>query len=354
MRTDDFDYHLPEELIAQRPAPRGTSRLLVVPVDGAVRHCAVADLPDLLRSGDLLVVNDTKVIPARLFARRHPGAGRCELLLLERLSVREWRALGRPAKRLGPGRRLDLEGTDLSAEVVARRDDGLVVRFDEPVEPHLSRAGHVPLPPYIRRDDEASDRETYQTIFARHEGAVAAPTAGLHFTQKLLQELEARGVEQARVTLHVGPGTFRPVSAEHVGDHVMDEERYHVPDGTAAAVAACRRRGGRVVAVGTTVVRTLESAAEADGTVTAGGSRTRLFITPGYRFRVVDALLTNFHLPKSTLLMLVSALAGRDQILSAYTEAVEEKYRFYSYGDAMWLEKQPDPTVPFQPNGDEL
>ena len=341
MRTDDFDYHLPEELIAQRPAPRGTSRLLVVPATGEERHRNIADLPEVLRDGDLLVVNDTKVIPARLFVRRRPGGGRCELLLLERVGVREWRALGRPAKRLGPGRRLDLEGAPLAAEIVERSDDGVVVRFDEPVEPFLEQAGHVPLPPYIRRDDEASDRRTYQTIFAHHEGAVAAPTAGLHFTPELMDRLQSLGVETTRVTLHVGPGTFRPVSAGRIEDHAMDEERYHVPAAAAEAIEACRRRGGRVVAVGTTVVRTLESAAPDDdsGTVRAESSRTRLFITPGFHFRVVDALLTNFHLPKSTLLMLASAFAGQKQVLEAYSDAVEQTYRFYSYGDAMWLEK---------------
>ena len=339
MRTDDFDYHLPEELIAQRPAPRGTSRLLVVGASGTARHRTIADLPGLLRQGDLLVVNDTKVIPARLFGRRRPGGGRCELLLLERIGVREWRALGRPAKRLQPGRMLDVEGTELAAEILEQGEEHLTVRFDEAVEPHLERAGHVPLPPYIRRDDEASDRRSYQTIFARHEGAVAAPTAGLHFTPELMDELATLGVEQTQVTLHVGPGTFRPVSSERVEDHAMDEERYHVPEEAAAAVEACRRRGGRVVAVGTTVVRTLESAARADGSVEAGSSRSRLFITPGYRFRVVNALLTNFHLPKSTLLMLVSALAGQAHVLAAYAEAVERGYRFYSYGDAMFLER---------------
>lgn len=348
MRTDDFDYHLPDELIAQRPAPRGTSRLLVVPAgaghEPAIHHRTIADIPGLLRAGDLLVVNDTKVIPARLFARRRPGGGRCELLLLERVGVCEWRALGRPAKRLGPGRRLDLEGTELAAEIVERTDDGVLVRFDEPVEPHLELAGHVPLPPYIRRDDETADRHLYQTVFARHEGAVAAPTAGLHFTEELLAELADRGVERTQVTLHVGPGTFRPVSSERLEDHAMDEERYDVPADAAAAIEACRRRGGRVVAVGTTVVRTLESAARAhpidsERLVESGSSRTRLFITPGFRFGVVDALLTNFHLPRSTLLMLVSALAGRERVLHAYTEAVKQKYRFYSYGDAMWLER---------------
>ena len=344
MRTDDFDYHLPEELIAQRPAPRGSSRLLVVSATAENRHRKVGDLPMLLRPGDLLVVNDTKVIPARLYARRLPGGGRCELLLLERLGVRRWRALGRPAKRLPPGRRLDIEGSPLSAEIVDRTGDGVIVRFDEPVEPHLEQAGHVPLPPYIRRADEVEDHRTYQTIFARHEGAVAAPTAGLHFTPELVSDLQRVGVESTRVTLHVGPGTFRPVSVERIADHTMDEERYHVPEVAAAAIEACRRRGGRVVAVGTTVVRTLESAARVEsdqlGTVRPETSRTRLFITPGFRFRVVDALLTNFHLPKSTLLMLVSAFAGRESVLEAYSDAVKNNYRFYSYGDAMWLERR--------------
>ncbi|MEM9554405.1 MAG: tRNA preQ1(34) S-adenosylmethionine ribosyltransferase-isomerase QueA [Acidobacteriota bacterium] len=341
MRTDDFDYSLPDDAIAQRPAPRGTSRLLVLdePPDSTARHRRVADLPELLRAGDLLVVNDTRVVPARLFGRR-PGGGRAELLLLEKTAPREWQALARPAKRLRPGVRVTIDDAPATAEILGRDGEMTRLRFDVEIEPHLDTAGHVPLPPYIQRADDAADRTTYQTVFARHDGAVAAPTAGLHFDDVLLERLAAAGVERASVTLHVGPGTFRPVTADEVAEHRMDAERYDVPAATAAAIEATRRRGGRIVAVGTTVVRTLEAAARAArGTsgegVAAGAGRTELFLKPGDDFLVVDLLLTNFHLPRSTLLMLVSALAGRERVLTAYGEAVERGYRFYSYGDAM-------------------
>lgn len=350
MLTRDFDFDLPDDRIAQEPAPRGESRLLVLdaPPGSAERHRRVADLPELLLPGDLLVVNDTRVIPARLYGRRLiPGSedegGRVELLLVEKVdeAANEWEALARPGKKAKPGTRLRFgDGPDfwLSAEVTARLEDGRHrVRFSAPVEPHLERLGHVPLPPYIKRADRPEDRERYQTVFATNPGAVAAPTAGLHFTPEILDRLAARGVETARVTLHVGIGTFKPVTADLVHEHVMDEERYEVPEATAAAIAETRARGGRVVAVGTTTVRTLESAADEDGTVHPGAGRTGLFIVPGYRFRVVDALLTNFHLPRSTLLMMVSAFAGRERVLAAYEEAVAEGYRFYSYGDAMLM-----------------
>jgi S-adenosylmethionine:tRNA ribosyltransferase-isomerase len=351
--TRSFDFHLPDERIAQEPAPRGESRLLVLaaPPGSAGRHRRIADLPELLSPGDLLVVNDTRVIPARLFGRRLLAdggeGGRVELLLIERVDRRgasggtDWEALARPGRKAAPGARFRFED-GLEVEVVARLGDGRrLVRFSEPVEPHLERLGHVPLPPYVKRPDRPEDRQRYQTVFAREPGAIAAPTAGLHFTLELLERLAARGVETARVTLHVGIGTFKPVTAELVHEHVMDEERYEVPEATAAAIAEARRRGGRVVAVGTTVVRTLESAARDDrpGEVAAGAGRTGLFIYPGFRFRVADALLTNLHLPRSTLLMLVSAFAGRERVLAAYREAVEQGYRFYSYGDAMLTER---------------
>lgn len=348
MLLRDFDYSLPDDRIAQEPAPRGESRLLVLDAEGGGRHRRVSDLPDLLHPGDLLVVNDTRVIPARLFGRRvtEEGGegGRVEILLVERVEGGlhrdcEWEALAKPGRKARPGTRLRFEG-GLSAEVLTKLGDGRHrVRFSEPVEPWLDRLGHVPLPPYIKRPDRPEDRDRYQTVFADRPGAVAAPTAGLHLTPELLRRLEARGVPTARVTLHVGIGTFKPVTAELVHEHVMDEERYEVPEGTAAAVREVRRRGGRVVAVGTTVVRTLETAARDDGAVEAGAGRTGLFIYPGFRFRAVDALLTNFHLPRSSLLMLVAAFAGRERVLAAYREAIEEGYRFYSYGDAMLAQR---------------
>jgi len=341
--TRDFSYDLPEESIAQEPAPRGESRLLVLNEEGPGRHRQVGDLPQLLRPGDLLVLNDTRVIPARLFGQRQEG-GKTEVLLVEKVGDREWEALVRPGRRARPGTEIAFEG--LTAEVVEKRADGRHrLRFSEPVEPHLDRLGHVPLPPYIRRPDRESDRERYQTVYARHPGAVAAPTAGLHFTADLLEEIAGAGIGIARVTLHVGLGTFKPVSAERVEDHRMESERYEVGEETAEAVQRTRAAGGRIVAVGTTVVRTLESAALAGGgEVRPGRGATELFITPGFRFQAVDVLLTNFHLPRSTLLMLVSAFAGRERVLAAYEEAIREGYRFYSYGDAMLAQRLTKPS----------
>jgi S-adenosylmethionine:tRNA ribosyltransferase-isomerase len=363
--TRDFDFDLPAASIAQEPAPRGESRLLVLDRQGAERHRQVRDLPALLRSGDLLVLNDTRVLPARLFGRRakepgqggeeaggpETGGGRIELLLVEKTGPREWDVLAKPGRRTRPGTVIEL-APGLTAEVLAKagddRDGRHRVRFSEEVEPHLERIGHVPLPPYIKRPaatNEAGDRAAYQTVYAREAGAIAAPTAGLHFSEALLAELRAVGVEIAAVTLHVGIGTFKPVTAELVHEHRMERERYTVPEETAAALEAVRRRGGRVVAVGTTVVRTLEAAAlevpVGYGEVRAGAGATDLFIVPGFRFQVADVLLTNFHLPRSTLLMLVSAFAGRERVLAAYREAVAAGYRFYSYGDAMLAERTP-------------
>ncbi len=338
MLTRDFDYELPSEAIAERPAPRGESRLLVLDAEGDARHAKIRDLPSLLRAGDLVVVNDTRVIPARLFASSPNDPRPIELLLVERVAATEWEALAKPGKRARTGAQLSLEG-GIGVEVIAvRADDGRrVVRFSEPIEPHLDRLGHIPLPPYIHREDDAEDRERYQTVFAREPGAIAAPTAGLHFSETLFSELAAAGVGTATVTLHVGIGTFKPVTAELIHEHRMESERWVVPETTAEAIARTRERGGRVVAIGTTVVRTLESAAIAGGGfVRAGSGKTELFITPGFEFRAVDALLTNFHLPKSTLLMLVSAFAGRERALAAYAEAIAAGYRFYSYGDAMF------------------
>jgi len=403
--TRDFDYSLPAEAIAQQPAPRGASRLLVLDREGEARHRRIAELPALLRPGDLLVVNDTRVLQARLFGRIAgggpvgtggiPAAPReVELLLVERLSEREWEVLARPGRRARPGAVIEISdprggasaggggeragigagiggavggssggGEDSAvgaggpvarassvasgvfAEVVALSGDGRRrVRFSEPIEPHLERLGHVPLPPYIRRPDQPADRERYQTVYARRPGAIAAPTAGLHFSNELLEALAAAGVERAALTLHVGIGTFKPVTAPLVSDHRMDRERYEIPAETAAAVSRARTGGRRVVAVGTTVVRALEAAATAadGGEVPAGAGATDLFITPGFRFQIVEALLTNFHLPRSTLLMLVSAFAGRERVLAAYQEALSLGYRFFSYGDAMLVERAPD------------
>jgi S-adenosylmethionine:tRNA ribosyltransferase-isomerase len=354
VNVSDFDYVLPPERIAQEPAsPRDAARLLAhhLRADRS-EHRHVRDLDALLAPGDLLVVNDTRVRCARLVGRRASG-GAVELLLLEREGARRWRALARPAARLKPGERLELEGGALLATLVGRRraPDGdpepewrleLDVPAGEDVEVALERHGRMPLPPYIRRPrgedpQRDADRESYQTLFAREPGAVAAPTAGLHFTPALLERLATRGVERASVTLHVGEGTFKPVTSEDTEDHVMHAESYTLPQATVEAVERCRTRGGRVVAVGTTCVRTLESCADEQGRLRAGSGTTRLFLVPGARFRVVDALLTNFHLPRSTLLMLVSAFAGHERVLRLYREAVEQGYRFYSYGDAMLL-----------------
>jgi len=341
--TRDFDYELPPERIAQRPAPRGASRLLVLDREGPERHRHVRDLPEILRPGDLLVINDTRVIPARLFGRR-AGGGQIEILLTGKAGDRDWDALVKPGRRARPGTVFTLD-EGLTAEVIEKEETGRHrLRFSEPIEPHLERLGHMPLPPYIQREDEAEDRERYQTVWAKNPGAIAAPTAGLHFTRELLDQLTAAGIEIAEVTLHVGLGTFKPVTAERVEDHRMETERWQVGETTAAAIRRTRERGGRVVAIGTTVVRTLESAALAGkGQVQAGSGATELFITPGFQFRVVDVLLTNFHLPKSTLLMLVSAFAGREQVLAAYEEAIREGYRFYSYGDAMLAHRSSRP-----------
>ncbi|HVP68576.1 MAG TPA: tRNA preQ1(34) S-adenosylmethionine ribosyltransferase-isomerase QueA [Anaeromyxobacteraceae bacterium] len=339
MRVDELDYELPQDLIAQAPAePRDTSRLLALPRrDGAPRHLRFADLPDLLEPGDLLVLNDSRVIPARLVGRKASG-GRCEVLLVEPFDEPAglWRVMGQASKALRSGSRLDFHG--LAAEVQAAEGDGFYsVRFDRggaALEEALERVGRVPLPPYIRREPVASDGRDYQTVVARAPGSVAAPTAGLHFTPALLDRLERHGVRRALVTLHVGPGTFLPVRTERLEDHRMHPERFDVPVATAEAFAEARARRSRVVAVGTTVVRALESA-WAGGSLRPGPGRTEIFILPGFEFRAVDGLVTNFHLPRSTLLALVCAFAGAERVLAGYREAVAARYRFYSYGDAM-------------------
>lgn len=341
MRLSDFDYDLPPHLIAQVPAgTRDASRLLVLDRAGdPPRHRTFADLPELLTAGDLLVVNRSRVLPARLLGTR-AGGGEAEVLLLRPRGGDVWEALVRPARRLRPGTRVDVApGFAVQIEDGAPLADGRRLvrlhaeRGDALAEVH--RHGHVPLPPYIRRADRPEDRERYQTVYAREPGSVAAPTAGLHFTPALLEALAARGVASAEVVLHVGPGTFRPVQVEDVADHRVPAEPYVVPPEAAAAIARTRAAGGRIVAVGTTTTRVLETAATEAGGVTAGAGETALTITPGFPFRMVDALVTNFHLPRSSLLLLVAAFAGRERVLEAYAEAVQRGYRFYSYGDAM-------------------
>jgi S-adenosylmethionine:tRNA ribosyltransferase-isomerase len=342
IRTADFDYELPPELIAQEPpAERGDSRLLVV------RRAAgpdampelddrrFPDLPSLIPPGDLLVLNTTRVRHARLLGERPSGAP-AEVLLLHPAADDTWLAMGRPGSALRPGRRIRL-GRDAEIETVAVREDGhRLVRFvGLDAAAAIARYGSLPLPPYIDRAPDARDEARYQTVYAAREGSVAAPTAGLHFTPAILAAIEACGVAIARIDLEVGPGTFKPVAEESPASHPMHEERYEIPDAAADAVRAARARGGRIWAAGTTVVRALESAADGTGGVRAGAGATRLLILPGYEFRVVEHLLTNFHLPRSTLLMLVSALLGHEQTLAAYRHAVAARYRFYSYGDAM-------------------
>ncbi len=338
MKVADFDYYLPTELIAQSPMePRDHSRLLVLHrEDGRLEHRHFYDLPDYLRPGDVLVFNDTRVIPARLLGRKDSGA-RAEVFLLTRLQEGEWEVLVRPGKKLPEGAVINF-GPELSCQVLRRTDyGGRVVRFSYQgvFEEILDRLGEPPLPPYIKLP--LADKERYQTVYSRERGSAAAPTAGLHFTRELLERLRDKGCQEVFLTLHVGLGTFRPVSVEQVEEHVMHREFYSVPEETAAAVNAAKAEGRRIVAVGTTAVRTLE-AAGAGGRLLAGKGWTNIFIYPGYRFRMVDALVTNFHLPQSTLLMLVSALAGRELVLRAYQEAVRERYRFFSFGDCTLID----------------
>ncbi len=371
MDVTDFNFDLPDELIAQHAGPRGSSRLLVLERRaGTCRHGTIADLPSILVPGDLLVVNNTRVIAARLLGRRVPSGGAVECLLLgstrdistsfegqanstrqqtaevvEAATARIADALMHPGQKLKPGAKVRFEGKGgvLLGEVVARHFHGrrtirLWVEGGGDVDAMVDALGHVPLPPYIKRPDVAEDRERYQTVFARVPGSVAAPTAGLHFTPDLLAALRDRGVEQAEITLHVGYGTFKPVRATRVEEHVVDPEHYEISIRTAEAIARAKREHRRVIAIGTTTTRALEDAARrGDGSVPAGRGTASLFIYPGHRFQIIDGLLTNFHLPASSLLMLVSAFAGKEQVLAAYREAVQMRYRFYSYGDAMLI-----------------
>jgi S-adenosylmethionine:tRNA ribosyltransferase-isomerase len=353
--VSDFDFDLPEELIAQEPlADRAGARMLALSrAAGAWLDRRFRDLPEMLRPGDLLVLNDSRVIPARLFAHRrglHTQAdrhgirdvtGRVQVLLAEQLSEWEWKALVRPGRKVLTGEALDFGDGALRAEVTSHGEFGeRTLRF-EPVEDFwgtVERLGHMPLPPYIHREDRAGDRERYQTVYARERGSVAAPTAGLHFTSEILEGFRERDVKITYVTLHVGLGTFQPVRVERVEDVKLHAERYSISEETAAALNAARREGRRIVAAGTTTVRTLEHCARSGGEFVAHSGSTSIFISPGFEFRVVGALLTNFHLPQSSLLMLVSAFAGRERVLRAYLHAVEEKYRFFSYGDCMFVE----------------
>ncbi len=335
MKTSDFDYHLPPDMIAQHPVePRDSSRLLVVRRDtGALEHRIFRDITDYLRPGDLLVCNDSRVIPARVYGRKTETGGKVEVLLVAKRGAREWEALVR-GRKVRAGTRLTL-GETLEAEVVAVTESGSrVLAFAEPVEPHLEALGVMPLPPYIH--EPLRDPERYQTIYARVQGSVAAPTAGLHFTPELLDTILVMGCKIAFVTLHIGMDTFRPIKEEHIEEHHIHTEWCEVSPEAAEQVRAARASGGRVVAVGTTAVRALETAAQS-GEVAPFSGPTGLYIYPGYAFRAVDVMLTNFHLPRSTLLLLVSAFAGRDLMARAYQEAIGAGYRFYSFGDAMLI-----------------
>ena len=341
MKTADFDYELPQELIAQDPLEqRDSSRLLILDKKTGERtHRIFHDIIDYLHEGDCLVINNTKVIPARLIGEREGTGGKVEVLLLKRKTDNVWETLVKPGKKARPGMRLSFGGGLLHAEVQEVVDEGnRLIRFEYEgiFEEILDQLGQMPLPPYITH--QLKDKNRYQTVYAKYEGSAAAPTAGLHFTEELLQQIQEKGVRIARVTLHVGLGTFRPVKVEDVSEHHMHTEFYHVSQEAADIINETKKQGGRVICVGTTSCRTIESAADEQGVVQAKEGDTDIFIYPGYRFKVLDCLITNFHLPESTLLMLVSALAGKENIMAAYKEAVEMKYRFFSFGDAMFIE----------------
>lgn len=340
MRRQDFTFELPDELIAPAPLEnRSDSRLLALDEQG-ISHRQFTDVLALLNPGDLLVMNNTRVLPARIFATKQTG-GKAEVMLERRLADGRWRAFVKSSKTPKPGAILTVSN-DLQIELLDRDGDLFVLQLlgEDPMQA-LHEHGHMPLPPYIKREDDESDRERYQTVYAKNEGAVAAPTAGLHFTSELLDQIRAHGVNTAEVTLHVGAGTFLPMRADDVSEHKMHSEWCQVPESTANLINQTRAAGGRVVAVGTTVVRTLETMWQQTQSVQAFEDDTEIFIYPGFEFGVVDAMITNFHLPESTLLMLVSAFAGQSRILDAYQQAVEQRYRFFSYGDAMFLTRHP-------------
>ncbi|MDO4732121.1 MAG: tRNA preQ1(34) S-adenosylmethionine ribosyltransferase-isomerase QueA [Bacillota bacterium] len=339
MRVDDFNYELPEERIAQDPIePRDASRLMIMDrKSGALQHRIFRDLAEELRSGDILVINDTKVLPARIYAHKETGA-LIELLLLKQVEADVWQCLVKPGKKALPGAKLFFDLPELQAEVLSHSDEGSrLIRFNAKRDffQLLDRLGTMPLPPYIKKPLE--DQSRYQPVYARERGSAAAPTAGLHFTDGLLAALEKRGVGITKVLLHVGLGTFRPVKVETVEEHTMHSEFYRVTEEAAAAINRARAAGGRVIAVGTTAVRTLETVSSEDGTILPGEGWTQKYIYPGYRYKAIDAMITNFHLPKSSLIMLVSAFAGRESVLHAYETAVKEEYRFFSFGDAMFI-----------------
>lgn len=340
MNINDFDYKLPEELIAQTPlSERTASRLLVVDKSaGALEHRHFGDITDYIKPGDCLVLNNTRVIPARLLGHRESSGGATELLLLRQMEGDVWETLVRPGKKCRLGDQIVFGEGQLVAEIIKVKDDGnRLVKFHYQgiFNEILLSLGEMPLPPYIK--EKLADPERYQTVYSKVEGSAAAPTAGLHFTKELLESLQTSGVNVAYVTLHVGLGTFRPVKAETIEEHTMHSEVYHVDDETAALINNTKKNGGRIICVGTTATRVVETLSDKNGTMHAGSGETSIFIYPGYRFKQTDALITNFHLPKSTLVMLVSALAGRELILKAYEEAVREQYRFFSFGDAMFI-----------------
>ena len=341
MNVADFDYELPEELIAQKPCDRRDgSRLLVVDrKTGTIKHEHFYDIEKYLRPDDCLVLNDSKVIPARLFGTKDITGAKIEFLLTKRIDGDIWETMVRPGKRLKPGDKVIFED-DFTAEILENGEGGTrIVRFDYEgiFMQRLEQIGAMPLPPYIERAAQTEDKERYQTVYAHEEGSVAAPTAGLHFTNELLEKIRAKGTRLAYITLHVGIGTFRPVKADRVEDHKMHFEEYEISRQAADTINDTKKAGGRIISVGTTSTRTCESAADENGFVKAGSGSTDIFIYPGYEFKVIDSLITNFHLPKSTLMMLISALYDREKILKIYEEAVRERYRFFSYGDAMFI-----------------
>lgn len=340
MMVTDFDYELPEELIAQTPlADRPASRLLVLDKEtGEISHRHFRNILEFLRPGDCLVLNDTKVIPARLYGEREDTGAPVEFLLLEQKNDDVWDVILKPGKKCKPGHIISFGGGKLKAEILEVTEDGnRLVHFlyDGIFQEILSELGEMPLPPYIH--EKLTDRDRYQTVYAKHDGSAAAPTAGLHFNEEVLQQLKEQGINLAFVTLHVGLGTFRPVKAEKVSEHVMHEEFYRLTEDAAETINQTKQNGGRVICVGTTSTRVIESIADESGTVSPKSGYTNIFIYPGYKFKCLDGLITNFHLPKSTLIMLVSALAGKEHVLAAYKEAVREKYRFFSFGDAMFI-----------------